>query len=155
MSGEHDRWIRDAIVVATAARKHGNHPFGAILVADDKVVLRCENTVNTSSNPTRHAERNLIDAALERFDPADLATMTLYSSAEPCVMCAGTMYWAGIRALAYSCSARRLNELFGETFVIPSAELFEHANPPINTMGPILEQEGLKVHEGFWDGSEF
>jgi tRNA(Arg) A34 adenosine deaminase TadA len=155
MSELHQKWIREAIMVAAGAREHGNHPFGAILVADDTVVLRCENTVNTSSNPTKHAERNLIDAALERFSPDELGEMTLYSSAEPCVMCAGMMYWAGIRSLAYSCSALRFDELFGETFVIPSHELFTHAHPPISSTGPILEEEGLEVHKDFWDGSEF
>ena len=145
-----EQFILEAIAVAASAREKGNHPFGAILVANDAIVLRAENTVNTGTNPTFHAERNLIEAALRAYSPADLNSMTLYSSAEPCVMCAGSIYWSGIRKVVFSVAGSTLDRLLGKSFVVPTKRLFTESHPRIHAEGPVLEARGLAVHEGFW-----
>jgi tRNA(Arg) A34 adenosine deaminase TadA len=61
-------YLRRAIAVAQAARRHGNHPFGAILVgADGKVLAEAENTVVTARDATGHAELNLVRIATARY----------------------------------------------------------------------------------------
>ena len=84
------RHLTRAIELAADAREHGNHPFGSLLVdGDGNVVLEAENTVVTGRDCTAHAEQNLVRAAVSQFEPDRLATFTLYTSTEPCAMCAG------------------------------------------------------------------
>lgn len=74
-----------------------NHPFGSLLVdPDGNVVLEAENIVLTGRDCIGHAELNLVRTAGGRFDAASLRGYTLYTSPEPCAMCAGAIYWSGI-----------------------------------------------------------
>ena len=71
--------LRSAISVAWQARKHGNHPFGAVLVDEhNHVLLQAENTVTMGRDSTGHAETNLVRLATQRFSPEQLAHHTLY-----------------------------------------------------------------------------
>src|SRR5215469_8059285 len=94
---DHETFLRRAFAVAQRARSRGNHPFGAILVSGTgEILLEVENGYMPDRDMTGHAERLLATAASKQFDPKFLADCTLYSSAEPCCMCAGAAYWAGI-----------------------------------------------------------
>ena len=91
-----------AIEQARLARVAGNHPFGAVLVdADGAVVLSAQNTVVTGSDVTGHAESNLVRLASTTIG-RDLQGYALYTSTEPCAMCAGAIYWAGITKVVYA-----------------------------------------------------
>jgi tRNA(Arg) A34 adenosine deaminase TadA len=93
-----ERHLLAAIELARRSRTNGNHPFGALLVdATGQVVLEAENTVVTTRDCTGHAETNLMRMASERFDPQFLRSSTLYTSTEPCAMCAGAIYWGDVR----------------------------------------------------------
>ena len=129
---------------------HGNHPFGALLVIDERVVLRAENTVNSERNPTSHAETNLIQKAIRELAPAQIARATLYTSCEPCAMCAGAIYWAGVRRVVYALSSPELASMAGGDFLIPCREIFSRAREHVEIVGPILIEEAIKAHEGYW-----
>ena len=144
-------FIREAITLAAQARQHGNHPFGALLVYDGKVILTAENTVNTENDQTRHAELNLVSMATRQFDSEILADSILYTSTEPCAMCAGAIYWTGIRIVVYGYSAELLGGMAEGGLVIPCREVFTRGSQVVEVIGPILEDEAKKVHEGFWD----
>ena len=98
---DHEHFMRQAIRLAEEAAAAGNHPFGALLVADGQVLQTAHNTVLTDRDATRHAELNLVSAAYRRFGRELLAHSTLYTSLEPCPMCAGAIYWAGIPTVVY------------------------------------------------------
>jgi tRNA(Arg) A34 adenosine deaminase TadA len=101
--------LRRAIGVSFAAREHGNHPFGAVLVdPSGTVVLEAENTVNTGHDVTHHAELNLVRRACASIPYADIPRHTLHTSCEPCAMCAGAIYWAGVGRVIYALSVERL-----------------------------------------------
>jgi hypothetical protein len=86
--------LRLAFAVAAKAHANGNHPFGCVLVGPDgKVLLEAENGYMPDRDMTAHAERLLATAASRKFRPAELARCTMYTSAEPCAMCAGAAYW--------------------------------------------------------------
>ena len=107
----HQKFIRQAIEIASSARKNGNHPFGALLVdGPGRVMITAENTVLTKHDPTRHAELNLVQVACDAFPSEALSKATLYTSTEPCVMCCGAIHWAGIPSVVYGCSARTLGK---------------------------------------------
>ncbi|MEM7113452.1 MAG: nucleoside deaminase [Chloroflexota bacterium] len=147
---EHESFIRQAIELAREARANGDHPFGALLVKDGVVLKTAVNTVNTQNDPTHHAELNLVSASARQFDADTLAQSILYTSTEPCAMCAGAIFWAGISTIIYSCAGTTLGDMTGGLFVVPSRELLAKATRPTTVIGPILEAEGIAVHEGFW-----
>jgi tRNA(Arg) A34 adenosine deaminase TadA len=148
--------LRTAILVAQHAREHGNHPFGAILVDENnQVLLQAENTVVTSRDCTGHAETNLMRLASQAYPPEKLATCTLYTSTEPCCMCAGAIHWGNVRRVVYALSEAALYEIAGpspEHLFLPCREVFARSQRPVEVIGPALEldAEAKAVHEGFW-----
>ncbi|MGE3840442.1 MAG: nucleoside deaminase [Vicinamibacterales bacterium] len=142
--------IRRTIELARLARSRGNHPFGALLAFDDTIILEAGNTVGTGHNPTHHAELNLVQRAFAELRPEVICRTTLYTSTEPCPMCTGAIFWAGIRKLVFSVAATRLGSLTGDTFCRSSRLLFDNAHEQTVVIGPVLEEEGLEVHQGFW-----
>jgi tRNA(Arg) A34 adenosine deaminase TadA len=142
--------VRRAIALARDARRAGNHPFGALLVLDGAVVLTATNTVTTDRDPTAHAETNLVADAIRRLSPEDLRRSVLCTSCEPCAMCTGKIYWAGIRAVVFALSSLELAHLAGRDFLIPCRELFDRAAEPVDITGPLLLDEAREVHAGYW-----
>ena len=148
-----ERFLRLAIEAARRAREHGNHPFGAVLVdSASRVLLEAENSVLTDRDPTAHAELSLIRTAGARYDPSALAACTLYASTEPCPMCSGAIYWGGIRRLVYGLGQSRFYELTGggEKLALSCREVLAAASERLEVVGPLIEDEAVQVHEGFW-----
>ena len=148
-------YLRAAIDLARRSRHRGNHPFGALLVDAAGVVAAAENTVVSEHDVTGHAETNLVRIASRRYDRAYLRSCTMYTSTEPCVMCAGAIYWAGIGRVVYGLSEAGLLELTGShednpTMSLPCRDVFAHGQGSIKVVGPALEGEARNVHEGFW-----
>jgi len=141
---------RQAIALAREARAAGNHPFGALLVLDGVVVLTALNTVHTGSDPTAHAETNLVAEAIRALTPPQIARSVLYTSCEPCAMCVGAIYWAGIRSVVYALPTEELARLAGGSFLVPCRDLFARAKDAVSVSGPILVDEARLVHEGYW-----
>ena len=148
--------LRTAIEVAQKAREHGNHPFGAILVDEnDQVLLEAENTVVTERDCTGHAETNLMRLATQRFPLEKLATCTLYTSTEPCAMCAGAIHWGNVRRVVYALGEPEFYELAGPSpdhLLLPCREVFARSQQQVEVHGPAeeLSGESRAVHEGFW-----
>jgi tRNA(Arg) A34 adenosine deaminase TadA len=148
--------LRRAIRLAAAAREHGNHPFGALLVGPDGDVLaEAENSAVTDHDCTAHAELIVVRLASGRYDLEALAGSTLYSSTEPCVMCAGAIHWSGIGRVVYALSQERLRRLTGHDPAgglpgLSCREVFARFTGPIEIVGPVLEAEAEQVHHGFW-----
>lgn len=147
-------FIRAAVTVAQRAREHGNHPFGAILVdGNGQMVLEAENTVITGRDCTGHAETNLMRLACAHFNGAELAQFTMYASTEPCVMCAGAIYWGGVGRVVYGLSSEALYRMTGSNPALPMScrEVFARGVRRVEVDGPLLEDEARIVHIGFWE----
>jgi len=153
-----EHFLRQSFDVARRAMTHGNHPFGALLVdANRKVLIETENGYMPSHDGTAHAERLLATQACTTIDANILRGATLYSSAEPCAMCSGAIYWAGIGRLVYGLSEHRLRELTGNhpenpTLDLPCREVFGSGQRSTEVVGPLLEDEAAAVHRGAWGG---
>ena len=146
--------LRTVIRIAREAREHGNHPFGALLAdGQGNTLLRAENTVVTSRDCTGHAETNLMREATKAYTPEELSHCTLYTSTEPCPMCAGAIFWGKVQRVVYALSEEALYGLTGDTadkLLLSCREVFARGARSVEVIGPALEEEALQVHEGFW-----
>jgi len=148
--------LRRAIKLAEASRARGDHPFGALLVdAEGNVLLEAMNTCVTKGDRTGHAERNLMTEASLKHTPDFLAECTMVTSAEPCAMCAGSVYWAGVGRVVHGMSERALKALIGLdpenlTMDLPCRDVFAAGQRKVEVVGPLLEEESARIHEGFW-----
>lgn len=146
--------LRAANQVAKDWMRFGHHPFGAVLLApDNEQVLMQQGNLGV----VRHAETELARRAAEVFSPEFLWTCTLVTTMEPCVMCAGTIYWANIGRVVYGASEATLAKLTGTSKMNPTMDLpcnivFESGQKAIQLIGPIieLEEELIDPHKGFW-----
>ena len=151
-----DRHLLAAIELAQRARDNGNHPFGALLVdADGNVVVESENTVVTARDCTGHAEANAMRVASGRFDPEFLRSCTLYTSTEPCAMCAGAIFWGNVRRVVFALSEQDWRDIAGDnpenvSLDLPCREVFARGDHEVEVSGPHLQEQARAVHEGFW-----
>ncbi|MDR0226861.1 MAG: nucleoside deaminase [Burkholderiaceae bacterium] len=149
-------YLRRAIALADRARARGNRPFGALIVdAGGQVIAEACNANGESGDCTAHAELSAIRLASPLHDRQALAGATLYSSAEPCVMCAGAIFWSAIGRVVYGIDAVRLRAFRGERLDQKDAELscrdvFDTASHAIECIGPALIAEASASHQGAW-----
>ena len=149
-------YMRQAIAWSRVGRERGNRPFGAVVVADDGRVL-AEAWCNTSETGdcTGHAETNAVRQLSPVVDRETLSRATLYSSGEPCVMCAGAIFWSAIGRVVFGIDAVRLRVFRGERGEQRDAELscrdvFAASPHAIECIGPALIDEASEPHRGFW-----
>jgi tRNA(Arg) A34 adenosine deaminase TadA len=145
---EDARHLRRAIELAWEGRRRGDGAFGAVLVSGGGSVLaEASNRVVTESDVTAHAETRLVQEASRRHGPDALVGSTLYASCEPCPMCSGAIFWAGVERVVYGLSAARLGELVadaGPRFALGCRELLERGTRPVEVVGPMLEDEAAE-----------
>ena len=153
---DHESYVRRTFAISAAAAETGSNPFGAILVGGDGTVLMEQgNAYLPDHDMTGHAERVLVTRASCRFPPAELVVATLYSSAEPCAMCAGAAYWAGIGRIVYGLSESALRQITGNhpenpTLDLPCRVVLESGQRTVEVIGPMLEDEAAELHRSFW-----
>jgi tRNA(Arg) A34 adenosine deaminase TadA len=150
-------FLRRAIELAGEARADGRHPFGSLVVNErgETVVEALNNAVRPKGDPTQHAETVACAQAARLLGAVELAQCTLYTSTEPCAMCAGAIYWTGIGRVVFALAETGLlkytgNDLENPTLDLPCREVFARGQRPTIVAGPLLEEEAGKVHEGFW-----
>ena len=147
--------LRRADAVARRAMAMGRHPFGAVLVAPDgDTVLAEQGNIDT----VNHAESTLARSAAANYPGAYLAECTLVTTFEPCAMCAGTVYWAGIGRVVYGAEETALLALTGDhpenpTLSLPCRDVFARGQRAVDVVGPVPEvaQEMVATHQGFWE----
>ena len=146
-----EEYIREAIELAREAVSNGNNPFGSLLVVDGTVVERSENTTVTDNDVTAHPELKLARWAARELDDDELDGCTMYTSTEPCEMCAAAIYYAGLNRVVYSVSGSTLSNVQGKTKSgISCREVIDRKGGDTAVDGPVLESEGRRVHEEFY-----
>lgn len=151
------KFLRRAIELAAEARADGRHPFGSLVVNErgEVVVEARNNAVLPKGDPTQHAELLACKLVAPLLPAAELAKCTLYTSTEPCAMCAGAIYWTGIGRVVFALRETGLMRYTGSheenpTLDLPCREVFARGQRPVTVAGPAIEDEAGKVHEGFW-----
>jgi tRNA(adenine34) deaminase len=154
-------YLRQAIAWSCRARARGNPPFGAVVIGAQGELLSeayC-NTAETGDR-TGHAETNAVRQISARVDRDTLAGATLYTSAEPCVMCAGAIFWSGIGRVVFGIDAARLHALqvprsrqadaAAAAAALSGRDVLAASPRFIECIGPALVAEASAPHVGFW-----
>ena len=153
---DHERYLRLAFAVAERSLESGQHPFGAILVdADGTVLMEQENAYMPDRDMTGHAERTLMTRAGIAYGPKVLASCTMYTSAEPCAMCAGAAYWVGLGRLVYGLGEHEMKDIIGShpenpTLDLPCRVVLASGQRPVEVIGRLLAEEAAAPHRRFW-----
>lgn len=152
-----ERLLREAFGVAKRARDTGDHPFGCLIADKTGKILRTQGNGYSSegNDRTAHAERLLASWAARNLSLEQLREVTLYTSAEPCAMCAGAIYWAGIGRVVYGQTERGLKAATGAheenpTLDLPCEVVFAAGQRPTEVVGPLLEDEAAELQRGYW-----
>lgn len=151
-------YLKQCDKVARDSITHGNTPFGAILVdGDGNILMEQENVEITTGDCTGHAETTLMARASREYSKDFLKNCTLYSTFEPCAMCAGAIYWGGVGRLVYGAPETTLLALTGDnpqnpTMSLSCREVFAAGQKDIEVVGPFpeMEEELMDVHKGYW-----
>ena len=156
-----------AIAQSQLAVDKGCMPFGAVLAdATGTIIVEAHNAGlvakkrGGSGDVTRHAEMELVRKLSVSVDADIRPTCTIYTSTEPCVMCAGAIYWSGVGRVVYGCSSEELETLSGPGgFDIPIDQLYKMGRPgmrAIDIEGPLLSADAMQVHKhcGVWSSND-
>lgn len=108
-------FMRMALEEARLAFDEGEVPVGGVIVCGDKVIARGHNLVMRLNDPTAHVEMQLITCATDYIGSRYLQGCTLYVTLEPCVMCAGALFWSQIGRVVFGADdpkrgATRINQ---------------------------------------------
>jgi tRNA(Arg) A34 adenosine deaminase TadA len=145
---DHKKFMIRANQLAQTAAKKGNHPFGALLVHNNKIILEAKNTVNTDKDFTRHAELNLVVLAERDFSKNILQESTLYASTAPCIMCAAAIWRAGIRKVIYGVKYETYaSHVPGKKKYVTIEQVFELLHTPLDSTSGIIEKECLETYK--------
>lgn len=145
--------LREAIRLSEAARRAGNMPFGAVLLAPDGAVLAStQNTIVTGRDLTAHAEINALRAASATCTAAQIAGATMVASGEPCPMCSGAMVRLGLRRVIFgiraSVATPYLPGAAGALSVgISCRDVLKLSPAGIEVVGPVIEDEARAPFE--------
>ena len=149
--------LRAALRVAARAREQGNLPFGCVVAdgAGEVVIEQGNAALVPVRDPTAHAETLAAGLAARRYEPEALARFTLYANAEPCAMCAGAIYWAGIGRVVFGLTERELLSMTGDhpdnpTMDLPCRDVFSAGQRSVEVVGPALVEESRAVFDGYW-----
>ena len=137
--------------MAIAEAEKSETPFGAVIVKDNEIVEKAGNTVESDADPTCHAEVNVLRKLTTRLKTAALESgYTLYSTCEPCAMCAATCFWAGISEIVYGAGASDFEDDYNPNMInMRCEEIIGKSPASIKIKSGILKEECKKLHSRF------
>lgn len=140
------QWMRQALAAARDARERGEVPVGACIVAGETVLAVAGNRTRTDIDPIAHAEIVALRAAAARLGNYRLADAVVYSTIEPCIMCAGALIQARVRRLVYGARDERAGAVESH-FQVCDTEFLNHR---IEVTTGVLEAECRELMQEFF-----
>lgn len=134
-------WMQQAIDEARRA----DDPFGSVIVRDGAVLASEPNRVDSTNDPTAHAEVCAIRKAAPGGGRNTLAGATLYTTCEPCPMCAAACVWAGIDRIVFGASIDEIKQYWHQ-IDIPCSEVIARGFHPIEITGGVLREQCLSLY---------
>ena len=139
--------MQQAIAASRAALAAGNQPYGAALVSPQgQLLLTAQNRQVTEDDCTAHAELELVRQAIRQLGASALLGGTVYASGEPCAMCSGALFWAGVRRVVFAVPHDDMARILGGRLLpIRAAAVLGSGLPPVEVDGPLLADEAIQV----------
>ncbi len=158
LAGPDANRLRRAFALAAEARAAGDRPFAAVVVAEDGAVLaEGRSTQGAGGGGTlAHSEMNACQAVIAAGIPRErLRRATIYSSGEPCAMCAAAIFYTGIGRIVYGLSNAAILHLRNAQphtagLALSCRQVLDSAAERVEVIGPCLEEEGAVPHAGYW-----
>ncbi|MDM9380289.1 nucleoside deaminase [Chlorogloeopsis sp. ULAP01] len=135
----------DFMHLALEEAKKGDAPYGAVISKDDIVVAVAYNTVKRDSDPSAHAEINAIRSLTGKLKTPNLEGYTIYTTGEPCPMCATACIWAGISKIVYGASIEDLISVNQSQITISCEEVIAKSFKEIKVVKGVLREDCLKL----------
>src|SRR2546422_8774719 len=140
------RWMRQALTAAHEARARGEVPVGTCIVSDETILAVAGNRTRTDNDPTAHAEIVALRAAAGKVDNYRLTDAVVYSTIEPCAMCAGALIQARVRRLVYGARDEKAGAVESHFHICDAATL----NHRIEVVTGVLENECRALMQEFF-----
>jgi tRNA(Arg) A34 adenosine deaminase TadA len=151
MPTEDDReaYMGRAFELAREAGERGDGPYGSVLVLDGDILMEESNREVTDDDIAAHPELALARRGARELTPEECENTVMYTSTEPCPMCAGGIAIAGLGGVVYSVGAARAAEAFGDSSLIPCGEVFERFGHDVEVVRDVRADEGLDIHREY------
>src|SRR5437879_2772453 len=144
-AARHERWMREAIRAAHEAKLAGEVPVGTCVVVDEQLVAVAGNRTRTDCDPTAHAEIVALREGARRVGNYRLATAVVYSTIEPCAMCAGALIQARVPLLVYGAVDEKAGAIDSHFGICSSDQL----NHRVEIVSGVLEAECRALMQEF------
>ena len=140
-----EQFMREAITEA----KCGSLPYGAVIVKDNEVIIRGHNTAQTDNDVSAHGEINALRAFTKQYGYSldTLSGYTLYTTCEPCPMCAAACVWAGVSTIVFGASIQQVMDIGNKQIDLSCQSVIEKGFNKVEVIGGILADECLKLFE--------
>ena len=135
--------MQEALIEA----KKGDLPYGAVIVKDNEVVIRAYNTAQTDNDVSAHAEINALRAFTKQYGYSldALSGYTLYTTCEPCPMCAAACIWSGVSIVVFGASIAQLIDLGNQQINLSCKAVADKGFQNLEVIGGVLTDECLKL----------
>ncbi|MBD2525094.1 nucleoside deaminase [Nostoc sp. FACHB-133] len=131
--------------LALAQAKEGDTPYGAVIVKDNEVVAVAHNTVIRDNDPSAHAEINVIRSLTAKLKNHFLEGYSIYTTCEPCPMCATACVWSGLSEIVYGASIQDLISINQSQINLSCEEVIAKSFRSIKVIKGILKNECLEL----------
>ena len=149
---ENERYMKRCYELAIEAGKKGYDTFGAVLVHNDKILEEAENTADYQKGIFGHPEFNLVHRCANKYSDEVLRESVLFTSCAPCERCLGAILSLGIQTVVFGVSYKEFSKLTPSDYVpIDREGLLKQLGIKIQLIGPVLEEDGMRVFE-YWGG---
>ena len=149
---ENERYMKRCYELAIEAGKKGYDTFGAVLVHNDKILEEAENTADYQKGIFGHAEFNLVHRCANKYSDEVLRESVLFTSCAPCERCLGAILSLGIQTVVFGVSYKEFSKLTpSDSVPIDREGLLKQLGIKIQLIGPVLEEDGMRVFE-YWGG---
>lgn len=135
-----------AIAEAHQSRKTGNKGYGAVAALGNQVIARGHDTAASEHDPSLHAEVNVLRAANRVLEDVNLSGVILFSTCEPCPMCASLAVWANVSAIVFGASIEATAAKGKARILVPALEIVARSPARIEVIGGVLEAECLSLY---------
>ncbi|MCK5123426.1 MAG: nucleoside deaminase [Candidatus Pacebacteria bacterium] len=133
--------MQRAINLAKEKHKEGGHAVAAIIIKNDKIIAEAFTTIDRDNDPICHAEINAIKLATKKLNSKKLEDCFLYSTFEPCPMCASAAIWARIKGIIYGASMNDETEKCPQRIKIKCSEVIKRGSPKLELYHDFMREE--------------